>query len=138
VSGPTREHGHWVYQPTSAEVDAKAREMYPSIDPPSAITRANARAALNRRRLRSRIDFPAAYRFVKASEVRHRGPAPPRRRGQRRGSLRFVKILPHNPPSVGEIVLVDGERCRVTSATIKWDGLHWDLLGLRVKDAADG
>ncbi len=47
-----------------------------------------------------------------------------------------VKFLPHNPPMVGDVVLVDGERCRVSSATIKWDGPRWELLGLRVKVAA--
>jgi len=50
-----------------------------------------------------------------------------------------VKFWPNNPPPhVGEIVLIDGERCRVASATIKWDGPRWTLLGLRVKDAGEG
>lgn len=45
------------------------------------------------------------------------------------------KIIPSSPPYRGEIVLVDGARSRVTSATVKWDGLNWTLLGLRVKNA---
>jgi len=51
--------------------------------------------------------------------------------------LKIPPFLRSTPPRVGEIVLVDGARCCVTSATIKWAGPHWTLLGLRVKDAAE-
>ncbi len=44
-----------------------------------------------------------------------------------------VKFFPLNPPRKHEIVLVDGRRCRVTRAKVKWDGDRWTLLDLRVK-----
>ncbi len=48
---------------------------------------------------------------------------------------RVVKFLPTNPPYRGNIVLVDGVRCRVTYAKVSWEGREWTIHSLRVKDA---
>jgi hypothetical protein len=46
---------------------------------------------------------------------------------------RVVKILPHNPPREHERILVDGERCRVVSCRVDWDGPNWTIRSLRVE-----
>jgi hypothetical protein len=43
------------------------------------------------------------------------------------------KFFPTSPPRRGEIVLVDGVRCRVTSSKYTWEGRTWTLRKLRVK-----
>jgi len=50
------------------------------------------------------------------------------------------KFFPHNPPSRGEIVLVDGVRSRVTWCRIRWDKVpepdgrrRWTILSLRAR-----
>jgi len=48
---------------------------------------------------------------------------------------RVVKFWPNNPPRRGDIVLVDGERCRVTRAKVSWVGREWTLHKLKVKPA---
>ena len=58
--------------------------------------------------------------------------------GSRRVDLtreRVVTFMPNNPPRRGDIVLVSGERCRVTRAKVTWNGLEWTLHLLRVKAA---
>ncbi len=63
---------------------------------------------------------------------------------------RTVKFFPNEPPRRGDIVVVDGVRCRVTYARHRFDpepvphpkyGLNsplyrWHLLALRVKEEA--
>lgn len=44
-----------------------------------------------------------------------------------------IKFWPTNPPSRGEIVLVDGMRSQVTRCKVQWENNHWTLLKLRVK-----
>lgn len=44
-----------------------------------------------------------------------------------------VKFLPSNPPSRGDIVLVDGERCRVLRSKVRWDGPRWEIYGRGIK-----
>jgi len=46
-----------------------------------------------------------------------------------------VKFFPSNPPERGDIVLVEGVRCRVTYCRVKWDDRVWTIRSLRVKAA---
>jgi hypothetical protein len=46
---------------------------------------------------------------------------------------RVVKFLPNSPPQRGDVVIVDGERCRVRRAKIAWDGPRWTIKKLYVK-----
>lgn len=48
---------------------------------------------------------------------------------------RVVKFRPTSPPARGDIVIVDGERCRVTRARVSWDGPRWTIRLLRVRPA---
>lgn len=50
-------------------------------------------------------------------------------------SHRIVKFFPHNPPERGDVVLVDGERCRVLRCPLNWEGLTWSMTdhGVKVK-----
>jgi hypothetical protein len=45
----------------------------------------------------------------------------------------IVKFLPDMPPRRGDLVAVDGERCRVVRSRVQWNGNHWRLVGLWVK-----
>jgi hypothetical protein len=49
--------------------------------------------------------------------------------------MEVVKLLPNDPPDRGDLVLVDGERCRVTYSRVTWSGRRWTLHELRVEDA---
>jgi hypothetical protein len=42
---------------------------------------------------------------------------------------RIVKLLPNNPPTKGDVVSVDGQRCRVLRSKVRWEGLRWTLDG---------
>ena len=46
---------------------------------------------------------------------------------------RIVKFLPNNPPERGDVVLVDGERCRVLRCPVEWDDRTWRMVGRGVK-----
>ena len=46
-----------------------------------------------------------------------------------------VKFGPDHPPVRGEIVMVDGQRSRVTHARVHWLGRRWTILALWVKPA---
>jgi hypothetical protein len=48
------------------------------------------------------------------------------------------KFFPTAPPRRGEHVLVDGVRCRVTTARVSWEGRTWTLRKLRVKESPLG
>lgn len=42
----------------------------------------------------------------------------------------ICKFLPRNPPMKGDIVLIDGRRCRVTRAPkLDWQGPRWTIRG---------
>lgn len=45
----------------------------------------------------------------------------------------IVKILPSNPPEKRDVVLVDGERCRVVRSKVTWEGRRWTLHGIWVR-----
>ena len=45
----------------------------------------------------------------------------------------IVKWVPSSPPSRGDIVLVDGERCRVLRCKVYWDDRRWTIYGRGVK-----
>lgn len=49
-----------------------------------------------------------------------------------------VKFSPSSPPRRGEYVLVDGVRCLVLRAKVRWDGARWKIQGkgLKVRTAA--
>jgi hypothetical protein len=48
----------------------------------------------------------------------------------------IFKFLPNNPPERGDVVLVDGERCRVLRCPLQWDGRAWRMRrGVKVKPA---
>lgn len=51
------------------------------------------------------------------------------------GEQEVFKFFPNEPPHRGSIVVVDGERCRVTRAKVTWDGPRWTLHRLKVKPA---
>lgn len=46
---------------------------------------------------------------------------------------RVVKFFPSEPPRRGEIVLIDGERCKVTSVRVTWEGPRWKIRRLRAR-----
>jgi len=46
---------------------------------------------------------------------------------------RVVKFWPDRPVVRNDIVLVDGERCRVRRVREIWDGPEWTLLALKVR-----
>lgn len=50
---------------------------------------------------------------------------------------RVVKWLPSNPPRRGEVILVDGVRCRVTRCKVRWHGARWTIRDLRVRELAE-
>lgn len=59
-----------------------------------------------------------------------------RRRDRRRvhpSTHRIVKFMPTNPPSKGDTVLVDGERCRVVKAKVGWEGRVWTIRSMVVE-----
>ena len=53
----------------------------------------------------------------------------------------IFKFLPNSPPRRGDIVLVDGERCKVLRAKVRWPysrevgerGRQWEIYGKGVK-----
>jgi hypothetical protein len=56
------------------------------------------------------------------------------------GTHEVFKFFPNNPPVRGDIVLVDGVRCRVVRSKIRWDDQpepdgrrRWTILKLRVR-----
>lgn len=40
---------------------------------------------------------------------------------------RITKFFPNDPPTKGDVVLVDGQRCRVLKSSLEWDGLTWTI-----------
>lgn len=52
-------------------------------------------------------------------------------------SNEIFKFLPHNPPARGDIVLVDGQRCRVLRCRLEWQGREWQMKGRGVKVKPD-
>jgi hypothetical protein len=50
---------------------------------------------------------------------------------------RVVKFFPNNPPERGEVILVDGQRMRVTSCRVTWQDRTWTLRRLRAKPITD-
>lgn len=44
-----------------------------------------------------------------------------------------TKMWPSLPPVRGEVVLIDGKRCRVTRCRLRFDGLQWTIKSLRVR-----
>lgn len=47
------------------------------------------------------------------------------------------KFFPTSPPARGEIVLVDGERCRVVRCPVRWTGRTWRMKrGVKVRTIA--
>lgn len=46
------------------------------------------------------------------------------------------KFFPRNPPVKGDVVLVDGVRCRVVKCPVEWESLTWtmsDPRGVKVR-----
>lgn len=65
-----------------------------------------------------------------ASAIRRR----PRSRWVHPDTHEIAKLWPSNPPARGDVVLVDGERCRVLSCPLEWDGPTWRMTrGVKVR-----
>jgi hypothetical protein len=69
-------------------------------------------------------------------------PSPPReekrfrnRRWIRADTHEIVKFFPTTPPEKGDVVLVDGERCRVVKVKVRWEGRTWHLERVKVEPA---
>jgi hypothetical protein len=48
-----------------------------------------------------------------------------------------VKTIPSLPPQRGETILVDGIRSTVAKIKVAWDGPHWTIHRLVVKDKTE-